>query len=437
MRHQGVRGYDVYCHVRNPDQVYQNIEKQSKEISEKEVRIKLVSREDSAKLSEVKEKWCGDYFKRYFEQEAQDGPLVLPQIQRGINKIVDSMEIWCSKANVSSNLKGLVVHNFNVLKFLKIFLYDKLDTRKLCKELDIKDFRSTSIPIVIVYNPKERVILLIRKSGGKDLSEEMEFCSGGMKIFLLLFGEECRQNKVKVICLLASNETTYQNLECEDCKKAVVPFEALESYESFLPWMSRFSKDCNIKNAKKINKGEVIAVSEKLIGCLAAAPYFKKIPTFTDDADEQMEHVLMLLTRQQKDIIYSDKKDLIIRGPYGSGKSIVVRKKLEILLNELEKSEKNEVAYFICHDPKTALPTDIGRTSKAKIHRNQKGKKLSELIKDILQEADTENVNLFVDEYDGENLDKEEAETSNRILEEKFKGALLFLYFSQWKRSEM
>ena len=150
-----------------------------------------------------------------------------------------------------------------------------------------------------------------------------------------------------------------------------------------------------------------------------------------------MEHVLMLLTRQQKDIIYSDKKDLIIRGPYGSGKSIVVRKKLEILLNELEKSEKNEVAYFICHYPKTALPTDIGRTSKAKIHRNQKGKKLSELIKDILQEADTENVNLFVDEYDGENLDKEEAETSNRILEEKFKGALLFLYFSQWKRSEM
>ena len=56
MRHQGVRGYDVYCHVRNPDQVYQNIEKQSKEISEKEVRINLVCREDCAKLSEVKEK---------------------------------------------------------------------------------------------------------------------------------------------------------------------------------------------------------------------------------------------------------------------------------------------------------------------------------------------------------------------------------------------
>ena len=62
----------------------------------------------------------------------------------------------------------------------------------------------------------------------------MEFCSGGMKIFLPLFGEECRQNRIKVICLLASNEVTYRNLKCEGCKKVVVPFEALESHESFL-----------------------------------------------------------------------------------------------------------------------------------------------------------------------------------------------------------
>ena len=85
--------------------------------------------------------------------------MVLPPIEKGINKIVDTMETWCSEANVApSNLKGLVVHSFNVLKFLEFF-YDKLDTGKLCKELEIKDFRSTSIPMVIVYNPKERVIL--------------------------------------------------------------------------------------------------------------------------------------------------------------------------------------------------------------------------------------------------------------------------------------
>ena len=191
--------------------------------------------------------------------------------------------------------------------------------------------------------------------------------------------------------------------------------------------MSRFSKDCNIKNTKEISEGEVIAVSEKLIGCLAAAPYFENLPTFTDDANEQMEHVLMLLTRQQKDIIYSDKKHLIIRGPYGSGKSIVVRKKLEILLKELEKNEKNEVACFICHDSKTALPTDIGKIPNVKTYLREGSKKLSELIKDILQETSTENVNLFVDEYNGEDLDKDEAETLNCMFEEKLKDGTVVL----------
>ena len=426
--HQGVRGYDVYCHVRNPDQVYKNIEKQSKEISKKEVKIKLACREDCSKLSELKESLCGDYFKRYFEQEAKQGPVVLPPIQRGINKVVDTMERWCREANTSpSNLKGLIVHNFNVLKFLEIFLYDKLDAGKLCKELQIKDLRSTSMPIFIVYNPQESVILLIRESGGKELIDEMEFCSDSMKVFILLFGDECKQSGVKVISLLASNETAYENLECEGCKKVLVPFEALESYESFLPWMSKCSKDFNIKNTKKINKDKVITVSEKLIGCLAAAPYFENIPTFTNDADEQMKHVLMLLTCKQKDIIHSDEKHLIIRGPYGSGKSVVALRKFEILLKKLEESKKNEVAYFICHDSKSALMTDIEKMPKAKICRNEEGKKLSELIGDILQETNTENVNLIVDEYNGENLDKEEAETLNRMFEEKFKGATVVL----------
>ena len=100
--------------------------------------------------------------------------MVLPPIKRGINKIVDTMEKWCDQANTSpSNLKWLVVHNFNILKFLENFLYDKLHARTLCRELEIKDFRSTSDPIVIVYNRKESVILLIRKSGEKELSEEI------------------------------------------------------------------------------------------------------------------------------------------------------------------------------------------------------------------------------------------------------------------------
>ena len=38
--------------------------------------------------------------------------VILPPIQKGVHKIVDTMEEWCSEANISpKNLKGLVVHN--------------------------------------------------------------------------------------------------------------------------------------------------------------------------------------------------------------------------------------------------------------------------------------------------------------------------------------
>ena len=247
------------------------------------------------------------------------------------------MEKWYSKANTSpTDLKGLVVHNFEFQKFL----CGKLDEGKLCKELEIKNFRSNSEPIVIVYNPTQSVISLMRKSRVKNLREEMEFCSDNMKMFLLLFGDECKKSRAKVICLLAINETAYENLECDGCKKFVVPSETSELYETFLPWMSERSKDFNITNTESINEDNIIAFSEKLIGCLAAAPYFENIPTFTMVPKGQMKHVLMLLTPTQRDIIHSDEKHLIICGPCGSGKSVVACKKIEILLKELEESKK-------------------------------------------------------------------------------------------------
>ena len=175
MRHRGVGKYDVYCHVRNPHKVYQNIGEQSKAISEKLVKIKKgfgegEAKEDFGKLSRLKERLCGVYFKRYFKREAKQAPVILPPIQRGVNKIVDTMEEWCSETNTSpTNLKGLVVHNFNLSRFLEIFLCDKSDAINFCEGLEVKDFDSGSAsePIVIVYNPKESVILLIRKSREK------------------------------------------------------------------------------------------------------------------------------------------------------------------------------------------------------------------------------------------------------------------------------
>ena len=425
MGHQGFRGYGTYCHIRNAKNVFKNIDIWRKRISEKEVKVKLHDKEDVSTLSKLKETLCRDYFKRYFEKQSKEGPVVLPQISSGIHKkVVETMERWCNDTNDSFDMKGLVVHSFNVLECFGKLFYDEFEKEKLLKDLHIKDFPSS--PIVMVYNPSKSVILLIRTSTNKGLREQIEFCSHDMKMFMLLFGDEVKSNRLKVISLLASNETTNEHLKCEDCKNCIVSYETVESYDLFRNWFHDHAVNFKI-DADNTDEIIHIAALAKLVGCLAAAPYFDDLPTFTKVTNEQMKHMLLILTPEQKRILYSGDKHVLIQGPYGSGKTIIAHKKLQMLSDEFEESDNNGVVHFICHDSKSALLSEIEKRPNVIAHDNKRGEKLSVIVNNILKVGDSNNVNIIIEEYDGENLDKKEAETLNAIFEEKFRDAVVFL----------
>ena len=52
------------------------------------------------------------------------------------------------------------------------------------------------------------------------------------------------------------------------------------------------------------------------------------------------------MTPALKRILYSGDKHSIVQGPYGSGKSILTRKKLHMLSNELQESKKKRANTF-------------------------------------------------------------------------------------------
>ena len=83
--------------------------------------------------------------------------------------------------------------------------------------------------------------------------------------------------------------------------------------------------------------------------------------------------------------------------------------------------------YFICSDPKSELLSEIVRSPNVRIHDNKEGKKLSIIVNNILQDTNSKNINIIADEYDGENLDKREAEILNGILEENLQDKVVFL----------
>ena len=426
VQHQGVRGYHTYSHISNADEVFKNISSIHEDISNRMVRVKLPTYEDEKTLSELKENYCGDYFKRYFENQAKEKPVVLPQVMPSeINKVVETMERWCTDANEISDFKGLIIDSFDVSVYFDKWFYDKFDKEKLCKHLDMKKFPST--PITIVYNPTDNAILLIRKSEKESIKKQIELCSSDMKLFMALFGKELKRSDVKVISLLASNLGVNESFNCEGCKHSIIAVEILESYELFkVSWDNQVCY-YKVKNTGELDKYKFEVFSANFISFLAAAQFFDDLPTFTEDPGEQMEHAIILLTPEQKDILYSNGKHLIIKGPYGCGKTIIARKKLLMLSEGFALNKRSDLVYFVCYDPRSALPNTIGSSLNVKVHCNKERKKLSEIIEGINKEVKDKSVNLIVDEYDSEDLDEEEAELLNSNFEGKFRDAYVFL----------
>ena len=99
-------------------------------------------------------------------------------------------------------------------------------------------------------------------------------------------------------------------------------------------------------------------------------------------------------------------------------------------------SEK-ELLYYISYDSRSALLDEIQRSNpKIKIYpdkEEQKGAKLSDMIKEILKRSDMESqrnetnnkiqkkINLIIDEYDGEKLDRSEANALNSIINKGYR----------------
>ena len=425
MQHRGAFGYDTVAHIKNAEEVFRKICMLHKTIAEKQVKVKLPTKDDVVTLSELKENLCEDYFELYFKTQAKEEPVVLPEaVPNNLKKIVDTMNQWCQDTNEYFYLKGLVIHSFDVSKYLEEWFCHKFNKEKLRKDLDIQHFPTT--PFIVVYNPQAKVIFLIRTSVKEELRKEIELCSTDMKMFSLLFGDELKCNNIKVISLLARDTEIDGHLKCEGCKHSIVSVETLESINLFELWWHKHASHFQVKNASEIDEHQVEGFSAKFIGFLAAAQYFYLLPTFTKHSGEQMEHALIMLTREQKRILNSDVKHLILYGPFGSGKSVVARKKLQMLLEELETNKKGELVYFVCYDTRSALLTELESSPFVRVHSNKEGKKLSDIVNQILKETNN-NVNLIIDEYDGEDLDKQEAEILNEVFEKKFQKAVVFL----------
>ena len=143
-----------------------------------------------------------EYFERNFETLATEAPLILPCKEPKKSKgIVKTMEHWCRKTNKSSRIKGLVLHSFSVLKHLEHFGF----TREVLKErFEIKKF--SEAPVIVVYNPQENVLMLIRNAKRQNLTTDIKIGLDDLKMFILLFNDKLKNSNLKLISLVVADK---------------------------------------------------------------------------------------------------------------------------------------------------------------------------------------------------------------------------------------
>ena len=164
----------------------------------------------------------------------------------------------------------------------------------------------------------------------------------------------------------------------------------------------------------------------------------KGLPLLTDDKIQQFKQTYFLYTPQQMNIHFSDAKHVVIQGSYGSGKSLLGLKKLELIWNSLGRNEK---IIYVNFDSKSKLhflmeenvkeyvkisSRKIKRTNRIQdilesvgplvcVYHNSRGKNLSAILQETVRlntstsEEVKTNYHMIVEEYDGETLTQNEA----------------------------
>ena len=395
------------------------------------------------KTSELQNE-CLKYFERYYKVLAMDEPLILPSvIPTKFTKIFETMRRWCQTTQESDHVKGFVLHSF-LIKDLYLKMYnDKLDG--LRQKLNIEDFPST--PTITVFNPKEMIFFLIRIEENDDVETEIKLCGAELKILLLLLGDELKNTGIKVIPLVVTDKES----KCTHCRKYLVLRQNIENFSSFMAWYEQKSVDFEITSADNFEKKKTNEIFAKVVFCMGATKISGIFPAFTTNGETLMKGALFLLTPEQLNILHSEEKHIILNGPYGSGKSIIGRTKAKMIAEQLPD---NELLYYISNDLRSALLTEIERNNpKIKVYpdkEEQKRIKLSDMIKEILKinkmerkhnkksNKSQKKLNVIIDEYDGEKLDRTEADALNGIInieyKKTFQDAVILLIAQSMKK---
>ena len=404
------RGFTFFCHVNiDEDEILGQMAKSSK--NDKEL-LPIYrgggKKKDKVKLSDWT-KESASYFNEFFAKRSNGNYIIcVPQCGPHEDGVMRTLREWCLIGNWQ---QALVVQNFDLSKHMK-----------LLKEPNY-DFMNFKNPVnrpscYLVYNFNQNFILYLCRGKdnqtNKNLEELMSHCISDLLLLVNLYQDELNLSDAKIIgFVISDSETQNYKLKCELCKLFVIPYESFQSASTFHFWLGKFTRFIGISEFRLHQQdNNVFSLFCAKFLSLMACTECEYLPNFTRNVTSQIEQACLLLNPKQMEILYSSCKCVILKGNFGTGKTVILQKKLEELAQELTEKQ---IIYYINYDRKSNALTEVKNfikhicpknPNRIKILGNKDGFQMSGIFQSISKEVgqSIKSVHVFIDEYNGEDL---------------------------------
>ena len=389
-----------------------------------EIGIKVV------KVAQWKTK-CKNYFNRYYKTSR------IIMVPSDGDIIMNTLSILCC----DNKGRGFIFKNYDIVKHLTFLGYPEVSLKS-----NIGASPSRKNISYIAYIEQKNIIFICEKvSSGSNIYQCFRNVADTVKYFLTLYHSQIQGTGVTVIGLLIRENEIQGLVECSFCQLFSPSYKLFESHTSFKIWLNcieTYEGWWKLANTKIQNNLFDDLAAEIL--CFMAVQE-KGLPILTDEKRQQFKQTYFLYNPRQMDIHFSDAKHVIIQGSYGSGKSIMGLKKLELIWKCLRQNEK---IIYVNFDHKSNLHflmeknvKEYVRISSRKMKRissireilespsqliylchNSRGENLSVVLQDTVglnmstSEIGKTNYHLIIEEYNGETLSHDEAAKITKLV---------------------
>ena len=373
-----------------------------------------------------------DYVRKYYTSRGKFFEVILlPDLMKQDEILwsevinIEVIKSWCGMSN---NKLALIFPSYNILNHFNVY---GITNSVLQEALGIKYF-SANLRRLIVFDASRNVLLIIRVASDDSLKDEINHCLADVKLLSLMLRDELEGSEVVVTGLIVYLGCNIHLVEtCQHCRYFIVPKKIFDSKENIDELWKNNADDIQ----KHVDKKMLFKNKRKLFMdvCCKLLPYLAQyqyqvvdnpiLPINRADPAKNIEETMLLLDRYQMEIAYSKEKRVILKGDYGTGKSIVCLKKIEVLSRTLKEKE---AIYYINFHGKSELDYVVKKKIEV-LHPNisilKGNSNLSNIIKfEILEKEEmrgTIDVHLIVDEYNAESLTRVESSTLKMLFTER------------------